>query len=82
MTQRNALTLAPMALLLAAALSEAGFAHSDPLIGTWKLNLAKSTYSPGPPPNSDTMTFDAVEGGHRSTIETIDAQGNSSKRVP
>lgn len=27
-----------------------GFAQSDPGIGTWKLNLAKSTYSPGPPP--------------------------------
>ena len=24
----------------------------NPLIGTWKVNLAKSTYSPGPPPKS------------------------------
>jgi hypothetical protein len=53
----------------------------DPLIGTWKLNLEKSTYSPGQPPRSDTVTFEAIEGGLRSTVETIDAQGNSSKRV-
>jgi hypothetical protein len=60
---------------------QSAFAQSDPLIGTWKLNLAKSTYSPGQPPRSDTVTFEAVEGGLRSTVETIDAQGNSSKRV-
>jgi hypothetical protein len=79
MTRRNAHTLALMALSLATALPQAGFAQSDPLIGTWKLNVAKSTYNPGPGPRSDTITFEAVEGGHRSTGEAIDAQGNSRK---
>ncbi len=29
---------------------------ADPLIGTWKLNLAKSKFSPGPAPKSVTAT--------------------------
>jgi hypothetical protein len=28
-------------------------------VGTWKLNLAKSKYNPGPPPQSQTRTWDA-----------------------
>jgi hypothetical protein len=66
---------------LAIIAPQSAFAQSDPLIGTWKLNLAKSTYSAGRPPRGDTITFEGVEGGRRSTVETIDAQGNSSKRV-
>jgi hypothetical protein len=66
---------------LAIIVPQSAFAQNDPLIGTWKLNLAKSTYSPGRPPRSNTITFEAVEGGRRSTVETIDAQGSSSKRV-
>src|SRR5215470_10999757 len=31
--------------------------------GTWKLNLEKSTYNPGPPPKNDTRTFDDRGGG-------------------
>jgi hypothetical protein len=30
------------------------------LVGTWKLNSAKSTFSPGPPPKSMTVTYSAV----------------------
>src|SRR5687768_144024 len=28
----------------------------EPWVGTWKLNLAKSSYSPGPAPQSSTLT--------------------------
>ncbi len=30
------------------------------LVGTWKLNVAKSTFSPGPAPTSMTVTYAAV----------------------
>ncbi len=36
---------------------------SDPLVGTWKLNVAASTYSPGPPPKSATRTVEDFGGG-------------------
>ena len=49
---------------------------TDPIIGTWKLNLAKSTYSPGPPPKSLTVTFEAAGAGLKITSSGVDAQGN------
>jgi hypothetical protein len=38
--------------LLAVAGSSAVRAQSNPLVGTWKLNLAKSKYDPGPRPRA------------------------------
>jgi hypothetical protein len=49
----------------------------DPRIGTWKLNVAKSEYDPGPLPQSLTRTFEDRGGGVTLlTIEVINAQGN------
>jgi hypothetical protein len=86
MTRRTTLTLTTIALLglaflFATAVPQIGFAQSDPLIGTWKLNLAKSTYSPGPPPRSQTATFQAEGQGLRETLEAINAQGNPANGV-
>jgi hypothetical protein len=84
MTRRSRVTLTTMALLglaVATALPQAGLAQSNQLIGTWKLNLAKSTYSPGPPPRSQTITTQTEGQGLRLTIDTIDAQGNPAKGV-
>jgi hypothetical protein len=81
----NRRTLTTMALLcsavvFAAALPQAALAQSNP-VGTWNVNLAKSTYSPGPPPRSNTQIVEAVGQGFRSTVEGIDAQGNPTKVV-
>jgi len=35
---------------------------ADPAIGTWKLNVAKSKYTPGPAPNSATITYEETFG--------------------
>ena len=40
---------------------------ADPFVGTWKLNLAKSKYSPGPPPKNLTVTCGATENGIKAT---------------
>jgi hypothetical protein len=50
-------------------------------MGTWKLNLAKSTYSPGPPPRSGTLTFEGAGQTLKDTAEGIDAEGKSTKGV-
>jgi len=34
-------------------------AQDNPFVGTWKLNIAKSKYDPGPPPQSQTRTWGA-----------------------
>ena len=51
----------------------------DPWIGTWRLNLAKSTYSPANlAPKSQTVTQTALPGGGmRSVLEGVDAQGGT-----
>ena len=50
---------------------------NDPILGTWKVNLSKSTYIPGPAPQSATNKFEPWEDGMKGTIEIVDAQGNA-----
>lgn len=57
-------------LLLATAASAA-----DMWIGTWKLNVAKSVFSPGPAPKSQTITFETTPGGTKLSSETVTADG-------
>jgi hypothetical protein len=49
---------AALAIVLAAG--SVLLAQSNPFVGTWKLNLASSKYNPGPPPQSQTRTWDAA----------------------
>ncbi len=53
-------------------------AADDPLIGTWKLNVAKSKYSPGPPPRSTINKYEPSGNGVKFTQDVEDAQGNST----
>src|SRR3990172_4011578 len=41
-------------------------AADDPVIGVWKLNVAKSKYSPGPTPKGATITYETIPGGGQS----------------
>ena len=81
MNRRTFTTIALLGLAVATALPQAGLAQNNPRIGTWKLNLAKSKYSPGPPPRSNTAIFEAVGQGLRATAEGIDAEGKPTKAV-
>jgi hypothetical protein len=45
------------------------------LIGTWKLNLAKSKYSPGPPPKSMTVTYSAAGDAMKIVVDVVPAEG-------
>ncbi len=49
--------LAAVVLMLTAA--SVLLAQSDPFVGTWTLNVAKSKFNPGPAPQSSTRTWDA-----------------------
>ena len=64
-----------LAMCLFATSSLSSFAQTDPFIGTWKLNLAKSKFSPGPPPKSQTATYEAVGQGLKITVKITDAEG-------
>ena len=52
------------------------WAENDPRIGTWKLNVAKSTATPGPLPASETRTYEAQGSDIMVTAEIDDAKGN------
>jgi hypothetical protein len=51
---------------------------ADPAIGTWKLNVAKSKYSPGPVPKSATTTYEESGDGIKRTGESVDADGKTT----
>jgi len=48
---------------------------SDPRIGTWKLNVAKSKYNPGPAPQSLTVNVEPSGKGEKVTTEFVNADG-------
>jgi hypothetical protein len=50
-------------------------AQDEPRVGTWELNLAKSTFSPGPAPRSQTLTFHASGPQWVALLQGIDASG-------
>jgi hypothetical protein len=68
------------ALLLLAvsamATSAAAQSKDDPALGTWKLNVARSTFTPGPPIKGDTRSYEVNdEGWLIVTTETIQPDG-------
>ena len=54
---------------------------ADPLIGTWTLDVFKSTYYTGEPPLRRTITFEAVADGIKQTMETTRQGFNISETV-
>lgn len=53
----------------------------DPILGTWKLNLSKSKYIPGPAPRSQTRVYRQTPNGIFVTIETVDAMGHKQPTI-
>ena len=48
---------------------------TDAAVGTWNLNLAKSTFSPGPAPKSQTRIYAETAQGIALTVKTTMADG-------
>ena len=52
---------------------------SDPWIGTWKVNLEKSIYNPGPKPKvGATVKIEPASGGIKTTIDGVNAEGQKT----
>jgi hypothetical protein len=62
-------------ILLAAVVSAPLQAQSNPLVGTWKLNTAKSKFDPGPAPTSLNRTVEAQGDGVKYTFDGVGADG-------
>src|SRR5262245_37784965 len=49
----------------------------ESLVGTWKMNAAKSKYRPGPVPKSSIARWETFQGGVKLTVDVVPAQGES-----
>ena len=67
-----AITVAVSAIVLA-NIAEAADNH----VGTWKLNVAKSKFSPGPALKDGTLTIESQADGLKFTNHLTDAEGKS-----
>jgi hypothetical protein len=48
---------------------------ADPFVGTWRLNVAKSKYTPGPIPKSVTSTYEPAGKGDKVSVRNEPASG-------
>ena len=74
----QAVRIAAVAFLCACTLSGRAAAQSkdDPSIGSWKLNVARSTFTPGPPIKGDTRSYEVNDEGWLIVqTETIQPDG-------
>jgi hypothetical protein len=47
----------------------------DPVVGTWELDIAASTFAPGPPPKSEIRVYEPEHEGIKATVVTTYADG-------
>ncbi|MEP7132914.1 MAG: hypothetical protein ABI914_07100 [Acidobacteriota bacterium] len=75
---RKKLLMVSLAACCAIVVSSSVSLAAENWVGTWKLDLAKSKYSPGPAPKSFTLKFEATPDGIRFTGDGVGANGKPS----
>jgi hypothetical protein len=65
-------------LLVGIAATPSVKAADDPSTGTWKLNVAKSKFDPGPAPKGSTVTIKIENGTETYSSESTDAAGKTT----
>ncbi len=65
-----------LVVFCAVALAQAPAAKN--MVGTWKLDAAKSKFSPGPPLKDQVATLSAVDGGLKVVADRVDADGKTT----
>lgn len=73
---KGVFTFAAVAVLTMAGASNLQ-AQSNPVVGTWKLNVEKSKFDPGPAPKSQTRKIEAEGDGLKYTFEGVSADGKT-----
>jgi hypothetical protein len=62
-------------LLLGLSVGRPTRAQTDPFLGTWKLNLAKSKFEPGPAPKSETRIVVTGPSGMNVSVDRLRGDG-------
>jgi hypothetical protein len=72
---RKNLLMVSLAACGAIVLSSSVALAAENWLGTWKLNVAKSKYSPGPGPKSLTLKLEATADGIKLTSDGVNSEG-------
>ena len=64
---------------LALAMTSMAAQTAEPIVGTWKLDVAKSTYKPGPVPKSTTIVVTPEGKAVKVAIDSVNADGSPLK---
>lgn len=75
---RKNLLMVSLAACCAIVLSTSVALAGDNWLGTWKLDVAKSRYSPGPGPKSQTLKFESTKDGIRLTSDGVNSDGKAT----
>ena len=68
-------------VLLTLALALPVYAEDNPFIGTWKLNLEKSKFDPGPAVMSRVVRIEAAGDAVKFSVDQVDADGKHATVV-
>ena len=75
--KRHSPAMLAAVLFVGLALTPAAAQAPNQLFGTWKLNLAKSKFSPGPPPKSMTIIYSPAGFGMKIVVDLVPAEGKA-----
>jgi hypothetical protein len=75
---RKSLLVVSLAACCAIVLSSSVVLAAENWLGTWKVDLTKSKYSPGPAPKSYTLKFEATPSGIEFTGDGVIAEGKAT----
>jgi hypothetical protein len=53
--------------------------EQDAVVGSWELDLSRSSFTPGPPPRSEVRNYQQEHEGIKAEIVTIDADGSTHR---
>lgn len=67
-----------LAVLVCAVLARPVLGQSNPFLGTWKLNVAKSKFEGAPAPKSQTRTIAQQGNGVKYSFEGVAADGTAT----
>jgi hypothetical protein len=68
-----------IAVVTLVAAATATMQTPDPIMGTWRLDLAKSTYKPGPAPKSTVIVVEPAGTGIKVAVDSVNADGSPLK---
>ena len=75
---RRSLFVGALVLCALAVFSSSVLLAADNWVGSWKINVEKSKYSPGPAPKSQTLKYEVTPAGIKLSSDGMSADGKAT----